>query len=142
VRDLGNRMIIAFAVLLTLLAAYYGRNYAQLIRYGATATAISLELDRRRPGISKDLSATPYRYQAAYTFADESGAVHAGRQTIDRSRYEALQGRAPDAVTIYYSRTNPTVSSLDPGSTRLTAVALALLALFGWGLVIVRVFRS
>lgn len=135
-------MIIAFAVLATLLAAYYGRSYWQLKSGGATATAISLELDRRRPGISKDLSASPYRYQAAYTFADESGAVHAGRQTIDRSRYEALQGSAPDTVTIYYSRTDPAVSSLDPGATRLTAVALGLLALFGWGLVIARALRG
>jgi uncharacterized protein DUF3592 len=135
-------MIIALAVLVTLLAAYYGRNDARLTKDGATAPAISLELDRQRPGISKDLSATPYRYQAAYTFADEGGTVHAGRQTIDRSRYDALQGRAPDTVTIYYSRTDPSVSSLDRGSTRLTAVALFLLALFGWGLVIVRVFRG
>ena len=135
-------MIIAFAVLLTLLAAYYGRSYAQLKKDGATTAALSLELDRRRPGISKDLSASPYRYQAAYTFADESGAVHAGRQTIDRSRYEALQGRDPKAVTIYYSRTDPAASSLDPDATRLTAVALALLAVFGWGLVVVRALRG
>jgi Protein of unknown function (DUF3592) len=139
----GRFLLLVLTVLASAVAGYYGWRYWQLAHDAMTTTALSVQVDRRRPFTSKDLSSIPYRYQASYTFADQEARVHNGRQAIDGSTYKRLAQRADGApVTIYYSRSNPAISSLDPNSSRLTAGFLALLALFGWGVVISRAFNK
>jgi hypothetical protein len=135
-------LIIALTVLATLLAAYYGWWDWQLMSNGTTTTALTLQVVRR-PFAGKNLAALPYRYDAEYTFADQGGHVRNGRQRIDRSLYEQLARSATDApVTIHYSRSTPYVNALDPRSSLSVSVILAVIALFGWGAILIRQVRG
>lgn len=141
-RKRAGRLFIALTVLVTTAAGYYGWRYWQLARDGITTTALSIAVDRRTV-TGKNLSALPWRYVADYTFADQGGAVHSGRETIDRSRYESLEQRAVGApVAVYYSRSKPYVNTLAQSSPRNAAAVLVLIALLGWGIVLVRGMRG
>lgn len=137
-RKKAGSVVLLLTVLASLAAGYYGWQHWQLARDGTMTTARSLTVDRQLI-TGKNVTGLPYRYVADYTFTDESGTVRNGRQTIDRSRYDELAARAPDApVSIYFSRSNPAVNALDPNSSRNVAVILGLIALLGWALFVAR----
>jgi hypothetical protein len=137
-----GKLIIALTVLVSIAAGYYGWRYWQLVHDGTATTAISVDVDRRTI-TGKNLTSMPWRYAADYTFADASGSVHAGRETIDRGTYDKLAGRAANSpVTVHYSRSRPGVNTLDIGSSRTAALALIGIALFGWVLVLFRSMRG
>jgi hypothetical protein len=134
----GALIFIALNVLVTLVAGYYGWRHWQLMSDGVTTNALTVETDRQSL-TGKNLANIPYRYYAAYTFADETGHISSGRQTIDRATYEALAHRAEGApVVVYYSRSRPYVNELDPRSSRSASIVLALIALVGWGAILAR----
>lgn len=137
-KEKAGLLVLGLTLLATLAAGYYAWRHWLLVHDSATTTALSLQVDRKRR-TGKNLTGVPYRYVATYTFADESGTVRNGRQTIDGSRYHELAARAPDApVAVYYSRSNPDISSLDRNASRNVAIVLALIALVGWGIVVSR----
>lgn len=138
VKKKAGKLVLALTLLATLAAGYYGWRHWQLSQDGATTTALSVDVDRRRI-TGKNLTGQPYRYTASYTFADAAGRVRSGRQSIDRSQYEELSNRAGGApVAVHFSRSNPDINGLGAHSSPMTAIALGLIALFGWGLVVTR----
>lgn len=141
-RKKAGRVFFALTVLATLAAGYYAWRHWQLASDQAKTTALTIEVDRR-PVTGKNTTGMPWRYTAAYTFADESGTVRSGRQTIDASRYDELANRASDApVAVYFSRSHPEVSTLNPNSSRNIAAILGVIALVGWGLMVARNMRG
>ncbi len=138
VKKKASIVVLALTVLATLAAGYYGWRYWQLVSDGTATTALSVQLDRRLL-TGKDMTGLPYRYSASYTFANQSGKVYTARQAIDRSTYEKLAQRAADApVVIYYSRSNPDVNAINQHASRNVSIILGLIALLGWGVVLVR----
>ncbi len=134
----AGTLVLALTVLATFAAGYYGWRYWQLASDGTGTTALSVQVDRRL-FTGKNLTGLPYRYSASYTFADQAGNVRTGQQTIDRSTYEKLAQRAADApVVIYYSRSNPGVNAINQHASRNVSIILGLIALLGWGVVLVR----
>jgi hypothetical protein len=134
----AGRLLLALTVLATLAAGYYGWRYWQLTHDGAATVALSVQVDRRSI-TGRNSTGLPYRYTAAYTFADPGGNVRNGRQTIDRGLYEELGKRAADApVVVYYSRSKPRVNAIDPHASRNVAIILGGIALLGWGIVLSR----
>lgn len=135
-RKKAGKVVLVLTIMATIVAAYYAWRHWQLSRDLTSTLAIALDVDRRTI-TGKNLTGLPYRYFASYSFKDESGNLRGGRQTIDRSHYDALADRAADApVKVYFSRSNPSVNTLTPNTSRNTAIVLGLIALLGWGIVL------
>ena len=121
----------------TVLAAYYGWQYLLLTTDGATTRILAIKVERQVQ-VGKNLFGDPYRYFADYAFADGSGRRRSGRQSIDRSRYDALAGgRYAPAIEVRYSRSMPGVNTIDMRALRTAFSVLSVLAVVGWAAVVV-----
>lgn len=133
-------MLAAIALLLTLLAAWYGQTYWQIVAGGAATPALSVKAERE-PTLGKSVIGDPHRYFASYRYIDGSGREHAARQTISRDLYEALsQGDIP--LTVHYSRSRPDVNVLDLDAVRWASIILAGLATVAWIAALLRLVRG
>jgi len=130
------------SALVSLLAAYYGWQYLLLTTDGATTRILAIKVERQAQ-MGKNLLGDPYRYFADYAFADREGRRHSGRQSIDRTLYEALAGgRYAPAIDIRYSRSMPSINAIDLHALRAAFLVLCVLAAMGWAAVIVGAWRE
>jgi hypothetical protein len=130
------------SALLSLLAAYYGWQYLLLTTDGTTTRILAIKVERQAQ-MGKNLFGDPYRYFADYAFADREGRRHSGRQSIDRTLYEALAGgRYAPAIDIRYSRSMPSINAIDLNALRAAFLVLCVLATIGWSAVIVGAVRE
>ena len=130
------------SALVSLLAAYYGWQYLLLTADGATTRILAIKVERQAQ-MGKNLFGDPYRYFADYAFADREGRRHSGRQSIDRTLYEALAGgRYAPAIDIRYSRSMPSINAIDLHALRAAFLVLCVLATMGWSAVIVGAVRE
>ena len=135
-------VVVAMSALATVLAAYYGWQYLLLTTDGATTRILAIKVERQVQ-VGKNLFGDPYRYFADYAFADGSGRRRSGRQSIDRSRYEALAGgRYAPAIEVRYSRRLPAINAIDLHALRAAFLVLGVLATMGWAAVIVGTVRQ
>ncbi len=133
-------MLAAIALLLTLLAGWYGHTYWQVAADGETAAAFSVRPESE-PKLDKMIVGDPNRYFATYRYMDASGREHTSRQSISRDLYEALsQGDIP--LTVHYSRSHPEVNVLDLDAVRWTSIILAGLAAVVWLAALLRLARG
>jgi len=130
------------SALVSLLAAYYGWQYLLLTTDGVTTRILAIKVERQAQ-MGKNLFGDPYRYFADYAFADREGRRHTGRQSIDRTLYEALAGgRYAPAIDIRYSRSMPCINAFDLHALRAAFLVLCVLATMGWLAVIVGAVRE
>jgi hypothetical protein len=130
------------SALVSLLAAYYGWQYLLLTTDGATTRILAIKVERQAP-MGKNLFGDSYRYFANYAFADREGRRHTGRQSIDRTLYEALAGgRYAPAIDIRYSRSMPSINAIDLHALRAAFLVLCVLATMGWAAIIVGAVRE
>jgi hypothetical protein len=130
------------SALVSLLATYYGWQYLLLTTDGATTRILAIKVERQAQ-MGKNLLGDPYRYFADYAFADREGRRHTGRQSIDRTLYEALAGgRYAPAIDIRYSRSMPSINAIDLHALRAAFLVLCVLAMMGWAAVIVGASRE
>lgn len=134
-------MLVAMAVLATLLAAWYGQRYWQIAAGGATAPAAGVTVERQ-PVVGKNAFGDPYRYYASYRFTDAEGRVHSARQAIGRDLYDKLSGGNGTQLVVHYSRARPDVNVLDMDAARIVPLILAGLAAFLWIVALARVLRG
>lgn len=133
-------MLVAIALLLTLLAAWYGHQYLLIAADGQMTTALDVKPERE-PKLGKNVVGDPDRYFARYRYIDASGREHAARQSISRDLYEALS-QGGIALKVRYSRSRPDVSVLDLDAVRWVSIILAGLAALSWLAAIVRLVRG
>lgn len=129
------------ALLATLLAAWYGHRYWQLIADGATAPTRSLKVEHE-PALGKTVVGDPHRYYASFEYVDGGGRVHAARQAISRDLYERLARSGETVLTVHYSRSDPGVSVLDIEAARIVPLILATLAVVTWIAALLRLARG
>lgn len=135
-------VVVAMSALASVLAAYYGWQYGLLVADGVTTRILAIKVERQVQ-VGKNLFGDPYRYFADYAFADREGRRHTGRQSVDRSLYEALAGgRYAPAIDIRYSRSLPGVNTIDMRALRTAFSVLSVLAVIGWAAVIVGAVRQ
>jgi hypothetical protein len=130
------------SAVVSLLAAYYGWQYLLLTTDGATTRILAIKVERQAQ-MGKNLFGDSYRYFANYAFVDREGRRHTGRQSIDRTLYEALAGgRYAPAIDIRYSRSMPWINAFDLHALRAAFLVLCVLATMGWSAVIVGAVRD
>ncbi len=134
----GAVLVVAImSALATVLAAYDGWQYGLLVTDGVTTRILGIRVERQSQ-IGKNLIGDPYRYFADYAFMDASGRRRSGRQSIDRGLYEALAGgRYSPAIDVRYSRSLPSVNTIDLRALRTALSVLCVLATMGWAAVAV-----
>jgi ABC-type Fe3+-siderophore transport system permease subunit len=136
------RVLVALAIIVTLLAAYYGGQYWLLVADGETTRALGIKVERQAQ-VGKNLVGDPYRYFANYAFADLAGQRRSGRQSIGRDQYEALVGgKFAPSIEVRYSRSLPGVNVIDMRALRTVVSVLVGLALLGWSALAVGYRRS
>jgi hypothetical protein len=134
-------VVAVMSAVATVLAAHYGWQYGLLVTEGVTTRILAIKVERQVQ-VGKNLFGDPYRYFADYAFADGSGRRRSGRQSIDRSRYDALAGgRYAPAIEVRYSRSLPGVNTIDLRALRTAFSVLSPLAVIGWGAVVVGLVR-
>jgi hypothetical protein len=135
-------VVFIVSALVSLLAAYYGWQYLLLTTDGATTRILAIKVERQAQ-MGKNLFGDPYRYFADYAFADREGRRHTGRQSIERTLYEALAGgRYAPAIDIRYSRSMPSINAIDLHALRAAFLVLCVLATMGWAAIIVGAVRE
>lgn len=134
-------MLVAIALLATLLAAWYGHRYWQLAADGAVAPAHSVKVERE-PVLGKIAFGDPHRYLASYEYVDDDGRVHAARQTISREVYDKLARGSDGSLTVHYSRSSPDVNVIDMQAARIVPLTLGALAAVTWIAALFRLVRG
>lgn len=134
-------MLVAIALLITLLAVWYGQQYWRIATDGAATAALSVKPERD-PALGKTVLGDPHRYFASYRYVDADGREHAARQIISRDLYESLMQRPDRPLTVHYSRSRPDVNVLDIQAARSVPIILAALAGAIWIAPLVRLIRG